>query len=542
MADIAPEQRMDSLTKAFLAECGGQMPRGIEINADSTRLQINLAEFIAHPAAKRYFEQMGKIVMTQRAMHSQMKIEIKDILLEKLALTSNDAQSLRRKAVSIPQITSTTRIPYTYMSVDARNNPVRLSSVMYRPSPFQTTYVSEMGANNFLILPGLAALLIDGVKGLWNAAFGYTIDYGVLSCHPTVTSTAEAPSGSMPTDEDVKMFCSDYALVVCPDYCGYGLSSYRQHPYLVQGVTARNVVDGYLAALDIAKDVKISGSDNWSLAEGFYTNIMGYSQGGSVALATLRYMESGQVSAEDLKRINLRHTYCGDGPYSPLATVNQYVEWANSSNPRYSNLAYPCVIPLIIQAAKDAYDNDCMRSVRLEDYFTPEFLATGILDALDSKSITTTMLNAKSAEAHTTTLDRIMSDKIIQRNAETGLIEINAQSNEYKCLARALGYNDLSQGWTPQHPVLFMHYDDDLVVPYCNLLAMKEAMAGATTPTAFITPHEALDLMKQDEGGLWQYAETLVKKTLENPDHVSVGTFFYMAAASGVLDKLLSGK
>lgn len=45
----------------------------------------------------------------------------------------------------------------------------------------------------------------------------------------------------------------------------------------------------------------------------------------------------------------------------------------------------------------------------------------------------------------------------------------NTESNEYKCLMRALDYIDLTKDWAPRHQLLFMHYDGDLVVPYCNM-------------------------------------------------------------------------
>lgn len=536
MAGNTLEERMDSLTRAFLSHYGDKMPEGVKISADSGTININIEEFISNPVAKRYFEQMGKEIIAEQVSDTRMKVEIQDLHMEQMELSQKGMNKAKRKAVAFPQTTFCLAIPYTYMSIDGKNNPVRLSSMLYRPSPFQFNYSAAVGA----YLPG-GMLLIEAIKGLWNNAVGYTFDYGILSCHPTVTSSAEAPTGSMPLDGAVNMFCSDYAIVVCPDYCGYGLSAYRQHPYLVQGVTARNVVDGYIAALDLIKQYKdndVEGS--WELANDFYTDIIGYSQGGSVALATLRYLESGLVSQDNLNRINIRNTYCGDGPYSPIATIHQYVEWANSDNEKLRNLAYPCVLPLIVQAAKEAYDNDCMRTVNVEDYFTPEFLATGIIENLNSKSVTTTQLNEVSKGKGILTLDQMLSEKIIRKETvtkngtTTKHLVLNTESNEYKCLIRALEHNDLTIGWTPRHRLVFMHLDGDMVVPYCNMEKVRSNMTFHEK-VVFTDPFEARNRMST----IWRLVNDKVKGTLDNPDHSSIGEFFYMSAAAGVFQEML---
>ncbi len=549
MAAPTSEEQMEKLTSEFLAHYDGQLPY-IQINNDSTQANLNVKAMLADPIAKRYFEQMGKIIMGERTGDTEMNTEILDMELSEIPKETSSAMNakrmVKRKAVIAPDVTYCLKVPYTYMSIDGENNPVRVSGVMYRPSPFQFNYTAKLGVWNLVTKIGaVGTLLIEGIKGAWNAIFGYTFDYGVLSCHPTVTTSAEAPSGSNPLDGSLNMFCSDYALVVCPDYCGYGLTGYKQHPYLVQGVTARNVVDGYIAALDLVKEKKSSGaSGSWELASDFYTDLIGYSQGGSVALATLRYLESGQVGDSELKRINLRNVYCGDGPYSPIATVNQYIEWSNMDEDKYRYMAYPCVLPLIVQAAKQAYDNDCMRTVQTESYFTPEFLATGILDKLNSKQYPTYQLNDITERAGTRSVPDIFNNTMLQIDTvidpNTGAIRLvnslNSKSNEYKCLMRAMEYNDLTKGWTPHHPLVFLHYDGDLVVPYCNMEEVKKNLPrDPKYKMVFTDPFTVKDKMSI----LWSLADSWHLHLLDNPDHGSVGQFFFMAAAAGVYEDML---
>ena len=540
MAATDHEEEMKKLTKEFFERYKeGEMPKGVTVTTDS--LHINVQEFLADTISKRYFEQIGKLIIEGQQAKNEQTIEIQDwqiYEIPKETVQFTEARRGPRKAVSIPHVTCCLKIPYTYMSIDGNNNPVRLSSVMYRPSPFQMNITASLGWWNIYLFAN--GPFLDAIKGLWNLVFGYTFDYGVLGCHPTVTTSDEAPSGRSPLDGEINIFCSDYAIVVCPDYCGYGLSEYRQHPYLVQGVTARNVIDGYIAALDLIKENKATGaSGSWSLADDFYTNIMGYSQGGSVALATLKYLESGQVSDEVLNRIKLRNTYCGDGPYSATATVQKYLEWSNMDEDKYKYMAYPCVLPLIVQAAKEAYNNDCMHTVKVEDFFTKEFLATGIIDDLNSKRVNTATLNEKSIAAGTRTIDQIMSDKlIVKKQDESGkwVNAFNTETNEYKCLMRALDYNALTKGWSPRHNVAFMHLDGDLVVPYCNMEEVQRNMkASGNAKLVFTNPYEAQDNMSS----IWGLLAVYYKNVFDNPNHEKIGELFYMAVAAGAFEELL---
>ncbi len=551
MAAPTTEEQMEKLTQEFLAHYNGVLPQGIKVSEDSTKIDINTKEFLADPVAKRYFEQMGKVLMAEKAADTQMKVEVNDLKLEEVSPVTQGLMRAkrndgRRKAVGFPQTTFCSAIPYSYMSVDGENNPLRLSGVMYRPSPFQLNYSAELGVWNIITKIGaVGTLIVEGVKGLWNAVIGYSFDYGVLTCHPTVTTNDEAPTGKHPLDGDLNMFCSDYALVVCPDYCGYGLTGYKQHPYLVQGVTARNVVDGYIAALDLVKQNKVTGaSGSWNFADDYYTDIIGYSQGGSVALATLRYLESGQVSDENLKRINLRNTYCGDGPYSPNATIKQYVEWSNSPDEKLREMEYPCVFPLIVQAAKQAYDNSCMRTVKVDSYFTQKFLDTDIINMIDSKNVPTWKINEVTSAAGTVRAEQIMSDKLLKQveeydeNLQAYVTKnvLNTESNEYKCLTRAMDYNDLTKGWTPHHPLLFMHYNGDRVVPYCNMEeAKKNLPRDPNVKMVFVDTDETREKMS----AIWDFIAVHVQDVFVNPDHGSMGKFFYMAVAAGTFEEML---
>lgn len=333
----------------------------------------------------------------------------------------------------------------SYLSLDGKKESIRLSAAIYiRPSQYY--------------------------------------DKLLLNCHPTVTSNFEAPTGGKPVDEAISRICDDNFLVVCPDYCGYGLTTYKQHPYLIHDVTARNCVDAAMAALDfIQHNLGIEPHGN------FQTYIAGYSQGGATALACAKYLESDACPQNVKDRLKLLETCCGDGPYSTIATINQYIDWGKSKDQggEDRDLEYPCVLPLIVAAAKEAYGDGCMRTVNIEDYFSDEFKATGVIEMIKNKDMTTVDLNSEIRSRMVGRLRPVdvFSDKLINKTTR----ELNTETNEYKCLMRAMEKNDLSKGWVPQHPINFFHLKKDGVVPYANYKAVEEGIKVDNNNVKFVS-------------------------------------------------------
>lgn len=381
-----------------------------------------------------------------------------------------------------------------YDSYDGKKNKVRLSAkVYYQPQK-------------------------DGSKT--------KIKHIVLSCHPTVTDNPATPTGSNPIDGDIcRMAGIDErsCLVVCPDYCGYGLSTHLQHPYLIHDVTARNCVDAVVAAIDDAKTRGFDFDSNYT------TQIVGYSQGGATALACTKYLESESCPLSIKNKVKLSQTACGDGPYSAVATVKQYLKWGKPVKEEGEtifdmNLDYACVLPLIVAAAKDAYGEGCMRTVNVEDYFDPIFLESGILDLIKTKGVSTDVLDNE--------INRVMkrqrpidvfSDKII--NKTTG--EFNDTTKEYKCLMRALELGDLTLGWEPKHPIFLYHLPEDKTVPYVNTEEIfKKDHIGDLYPSLvkYVSPrdaHRSVPLVVKINQGLFT-------PDYDHTSHNAGGTLFYV--------------
>lgn len=390
-------------------------------------------------------------------------------------------------------------IPYhelTYTSYDAKKNKVTLSARFY-------TQKKTIGHSTF-----------DDGKIINNI---------FLACHPTVTDNWETPTGGDPIDKEVARLAGvqdETSIVLFPDYCGYGVSSHLQHPYLVSDVTARNCIDALMALFDEIK------RRNWKVAENLETHILGYSQGGATALACTKYLESDACPDSVKNKVRLYETACGDGPYSPIATINQYLEWGKPTNSNGGDdLEYSCVLPLIVAAAKEAYADGCMRTVNVEDYFSDEFLSSGVLDLINSKGASTDVL----ARAIGSVMKRqrpvdVLSENIIDKEKGT----LRTDTKEYKCLMRAMQLSDLTIGWEPKHPIYFYHLECDKVVPYVNTLEIfKAGHIGGNSKSGlcqYISPQEAHSEIKSI---VESNKEELQNLDFNNISHAHGGIVFY---------------
>ena len=278
----------------------------------------------------------------------------------------------------------------------------------------------------------------------------------IIGNHWTIGSDAECPSKSLPID--VGLSVTRGAMVVCADYLGYGLTADEVHPYLCAIETARNSVDCFKAAIALCQSLGIK------LADDYRTYNIGYSQGGAVALAVQRYIESN-ASVDSLVR--LEKTLCGAGPYDPIAC---YKEYLNSDT-----LAYPVVVPMIIAGMKATYP-EILQDVAEADFFSEKFNAAGILDSVKSKKYNTLQLNSLI----TRSVDGATPQNIFSAAS------LDTTSAIAQKLSAALEINNLTKGWQPQHRVQFFHSTVDVVVPIINTQNALKAFGESTTDKAII--------------------------------------------------------
>lgn len=314
----------------------------------------------------------------------------------------------------------------------------------------------------------------------------------IIGCHVTITSNKECPSsytdeGSATTDVSLLMnhagsglvFHSTqsdmpyYNLVIMPDYEGYGITRNHAHPYLYQELTARQVVDGVRYGIALYKSSPTIADIRHPFRSGWRSICVGYSQGGSVAMATQRFIEQNGLTDE----LQLTGSVCGDGPYDPIATLMYYVKQYKDDDP----MSMPVVLPLILKGMCDW--NPYMKNHQVSDYLKDSFLASGILGWLNAKEKTTDDITAAWKTFFGDNWPLKLSDVINQTGLEffqslytansstytsTAGVPLPTQRSLMQDLQFALASNNLTKGWTPQHALFLYHSTDDSVVPEDN--------------------------------------------------------------------------
>ena len=395
---------------------------------------------------------------------------------------------------------------YTYESINSKGETVTLSGRAAFPNRKRTSEVNNMLIGTHVTITAdnqcpsnITAVTSSDVSVLFSLTGGAS-----LNLNKTLTAAewylrirwwianpgaaiGEAIGSAIrdAADGGVK---HNYNFVVMPDYEGYGDTKSNAHPYLYEELTARQVLDGAVAARyayehdDMLKDLHVKFRKDWR------TVVCGYSQGGAVAMATHRFIEQNHLDEE----LHFTGSICGDGPYDPMATLMYYVKNDIDNKP----MSLPVVSPLIVKGMLDT--NPYMRTHKAKDYFTDKFLETGIMDWLAEKKknsgdIETEFKNLykQGKDGNSTyyrdllTEDgRAMMRNIMNKECLEYFTNIyNTYKNQYKTAAGiplptkrgvmedlhlALASNDMTEGWTPKHQILLFHSKADTTVPYDN--------------------------------------------------------------------------
>ena len=364
--------------------------------------------------------------------------------------------------------------------------------------------------------------------------------------HFTITSDAECPTSDYNLKEKALfalLLKGDYALatdpflnfisrgiIIAPDFEGYGVSRDVPHPYLAQELTANQVLDAVEYGLKLYQK-HVNDKRTLPLKNNWRSYGMGFSQGGAVALAVQRYMEEQGLD----EQLRYRGTLCGDGPYDLVTTLRYYLEddgdsYGQKTDHRKGMTTMPMVIPMIIKGMLDTHPN--MKNYALTDYLSQQFLDTGIMDWLESKSYVINDIhemwyeqlqegfeaNGRSytpeqmAElfdspkeyrvwAH---LDKLFTPGFYDYMINNDKIDPNPEGgNAYTDFHSALLDNSVCYGWEPKHRIQFVHSKGDMVVPYGNYLSFRDAHSTG-------------------EGSLYRVDDSITD------DHIDTGVTFYL--------------
>jgi len=364
--------------------------------------------------------------------------------------------SLQMKAADITGALSKVKdVNITYKSVDVNNKQITLSAKLYYKTDDNSKFV-------------------------------------VLNCHPTITHNTGCPTGDNPQLAAIKYMASEYAIVICPDYIGFGESSSSIHPYMCATLTARNILDCYKAAIAYYK--RNSGK---TLVSNYYTINIGYSQGGATALAFQKYMETQATQAEK-KLINLHGSVCGAGPYNQNIIFDEYEKMAT--------IDYPVYLYYILRGHKQAFGKTTMRQLELKDCFTTTFwryCESTLKDLMDNKELTVDEINAKLKSAGYTKFYDIINADYKDRSSKV-----------YRIIRKTLEQSNLlvDDGWMPTAPIVFYHdkAGHDIVVPYAGTeAAMRRFGFGVNSPKnncSYVDAIDDYDYNTNEDNYLWHPA------------------------------------
>ena len=296
-------------------------------------------------------------------------------------------------------------------------------------------------------------------------------------------------------------------IIIAPDYEGFGVTKDLPHPYLSQRLTAQQVLDAVNYGLDLYRKQAAEKSDDDPLLpikSDWRTFAIGYSQGGAVTLALQRLIEE-QGLAEQL---HFYGSICGDGPYDLIETMRYYFDdngtsYGAETDHRKGICTYPVVVPMIIKGM--CATHPAMTPYPIGDYLSQQLLDTGVLDWIDSKEYPTNKMSEmwydqlesgldangrhytpeQMAEMFSVLkegrvsghLNKMFTPAVFDylNNAENLSVVPDKAANAQQALHRALADNSVAAGWEPKHPIQFYHSRSDMVVPYGNYLAFRNA-------------------------------------------------------------------
>jgi len=332
---------------------------------------------------------------------------------------------------------------------------------------------------------------------------------------------------------------SQKALVIVPDYEGFGSTATYPHPYLNRELTAEQVVKGAQAGLNWFESEVSHMDEGWSGVS------VGYSQGGAVSASVLRYCQTHNENS-----LRLKGVVCGDGPYDPLATLKRYIAM--------DQLFMPVAPAMMLKGAVDTDPEMIAAGCKYQDYVTDEFNATGIFEMIGSKQITADdiqaallehslehgddggfVMKAKTSEGflpytknnlvdgsgkqrdfkldngkgnNYCTVDQCLKPGVIAFFRD-GTITGEVPESKLRALENSLAKNALTaDGFKPGRGFTFFHSIGDEVVPFCNLESVRSTWG--------------IDNIK---------AVTYQSGSL----HVATGTDFFVWYCGGLVDEIL---
>lgn len=276
----------------------------------------------------------------------------------------------------------------------------------------------------------------------------------VLYAHGTSTDKNK-DMANVSGDSEAGLIMSVYAaqgfIVVAPNYAGYGASRLSYHPYLNAEQQSRDMTDALRAAKSVLGKLNATASSKLFIA--------GYSQGGHVAMATVKAIQTN-LSSE----FTVTASVPMSGPYAltKLATTAL-------NNPALQTVGSAIFAPMLIDSYQNSYGN--IYTSPSEIYNAPySTTVIGLLPSTNPNALAA--LPAGADQTYRTLYD--------QGNGQPFLITTayqNAAKNTNSTFLQAFARNDLTTGWKPGSPMALCYGALDMTVPGFNSVDAQTAFA-----------------------------------------------------------------
>lgn len=304
-------------------------------------------------------------------------------------------------AATLATETIITEICYTYPTLDEHHRPITMSSL----------------------------LLILREQGQ------FSVQYLWLENRATQLANRSVPTETWNIGEAHVL---RHRALVAPDLMGFGASVDRPVCYCYGELAARNTIDAVIAAQTIMQDMQLIVSPLPVLNSG-------HSQGGFDALAVLRYMET-MASETERQMVDIRHTYCADGPYAPDVVTEVGSRW--------EKYLYGAYMVLNVMSHLNYHPELFPSDVTVEDFLTDEAKALHIPEAINSKEMGNKEMVKMVVGAIGMRTSRLFKEEVYRKDGRL-----------YQLIDRCSKAERQIDDWRPQSPVYFFHVVADECVP-----------------------------------------------------------------------------
>lgn len=315
---------------------------------------------------------------------------------------------------------------------------------------YKITYTSIDVNKKKVNLTGLVAWPVGGApKGL------------VVYCHGTTVDRDRSPSkfkgkGEAPeTIEAITGFASGGYAVILPDYLGLGDHN-AAHPYPLSAVNARSGMDMTSAARAFSRQ------KNYRIGRDLF--ITGYSEGGGVAMALTRSLQSYMNEEYQVTR-----SAPASGPYDLSGATRKFMLEETGEQTGF-------VLRLYLMSYATNYLNK-QKGIKLNTFYK-----TALANALSvNYRLSPSDEGVIKNIGITTTLMR--SQNRLENVLQPGFLRAMRRNDKSNPFVRMLQENDV-HNWSPSSPMLMIYVDKDFVVSPENTRVAIDAMRQNGVPAS----------------------------------------------------------